>query len=465
MLRILMRDGRATLFGVAVLVLAPLASAQESDTTKDKTNDELRTLLQQALDELHDLHGRVDELEGQKAAPKSDDDDLEAQLQALLGEDEAEPAPQSPPRTVFPSAYNPRIGVFMDAVTNFGNEKEKLGTGDSFSLRETEIDLSLPLSPFAEGVLVYSIEDQGNGEFGSTIEEGYASITLADLIGVDTPARVRVGRFRLPFGRNNRLHTHDLPQVDRAAPVTYQFGEEGISGNGLLLETPLASGDAGTTSLELAAVNGDVFTGSEGLLGEAASDAGLSITSDAPLGVARVSHFVSFDPLHDLEVGATYLSGVNGHTIVTDAGTDIVPRAAGLDATVRMRDDESGQGSWLFQGELVRTNFDFGSPAAAGFPTGNEATSGWSLTAQRQIGPASYVGVRTGASDVLASTDKVHEQSAYWSWYADEFFRVRVQGQHLSVADFGADESVWRGLVQFTWNFGAHLPHPYWVNR
>ena len=56
---------------------------------------------------------------------------------------------------------------------------------------------------------------------------------------------------------------------------------------------------------------------------------------------------MELSPQSDVEFGASYLRGVGSNAVRTDLGTKIEPTVYGLDATVRSRDDESGQDSWL----------------------------------------------------------------------------------------------------------------------
>jgi hypothetical protein len=452
------------------LILACLASAltlSPSLHAQDRELDELRAELRAALATIATLEGRVSTLEGERTL-RAAEDDLEAQLQALVM-----PEPAAPRRTVFPSAGNPRIGVFADAVGEFGNAEEKLGEdGDRFSLRETEVDLRLDISPFAEGVFITTFEDAGNGEFESHVEEGYATVAVGDMLDMDTTAQVKLGRFRVPFGTVNRTHTHDLPQVDRPYGFTQQLGEEGLIGDGVEATFPLYHGEGGdglgsATTAQVALVNGEMLSGDEGLLGELADGAGLGLESDAPLVVARVSHFVELSALSDLELGASHLADVGSNSLRTDVGSKVYPSASGLDLTVRLRDDESGRGSWLFSAEAIRSDYDFAPSNAAGFPVGSDRSTGYWATVQRQLTANTYVGLRVGETDVFGTdgSDQILDVSPYVTWYADEFFRLRLQGQHLDVDSPGANESVNRVFLQSTWNFGAHNPHPYWSNR
>lgn len=451
------------------LLLAPLARAQENPPPASPPQEdaaELARRLAEALQRLEQLEQRLQQLEADERERVAEDD-LEAQLRGLI----EEPPPGAAPRTVFPSAYNPRIGVFMDAVAEAGDAQEDLDAedGDRFSLRETEIDFRLPIAPFAEGVLIAVFEDEGGGEFESSVEEGYADVSVGALLDADVSTRARLGRFRVPFGHDNKLHTHDLLQVDRPLAVMRLLGEEGLIGDGVEFTQPLfhagdEPGTGRTTTLQLAVVNGDVTSGHHSALGELAEDAGLELDSDAPTAVARLSHFMELSALSDLELGASGLRNLGDEAVTTDAGTEIEQQAYGVDATWRHRDDETGVGSWLLNGESIVTETDWGAATLPGVPFGEHTRRGWWLTGQRQLSPTTYLGLRYGKSDELGSDAVWRDLSPYVSWYPDEFFRIRLQGQHLHLS--GADdEDVQRLFLQVTWNFGAHLPHPYWTNR
>lgn len=464
------RGGAGVRSALTLLLLGASASAQSTTPVESLSDDELRALLIEALGRVQTLEGRVQELESLNP-PMTPEQEIEAQLQALLepAETSTAPAQSSYTPTVFPSAYNPRIGVFADAVADFGNGQEKLGDGDRFSVRETELDIRTPFAPWGEGVLITAFEDLGAGETEFIVEEVYADLLIDGLTGIDTRATARLGRSRVPFGLTNMLHTHDLPQVDRPLPESYQLGEEGIRGDGIHVRVPLFENTsdnlADVTSLQVSLVNGEMFTSEEGILGELAADNGLELDSDAPVAVTRLSHYSELTPYSDLEVGIASIDPLASDAIVTDAGTEIEPRMRAIDATLRLRDGDNRQGAWVFQGQAITSNFDYGSAAAPGFPSGNMRTKGWSLSAQRQMGITTFVGVRTGMSEMLGdNTMTARDVSPYVSWYPVEFFRVRLQGQHLDISAPGGDESVYRGLLQFTWNFGAHQPHPYWIN-
>jgi hypothetical protein len=442
---------------LAALALSPHLSAQ--------TNEELQEQLAAERAARQELERRIAELE--KRMTPSETDEMERQLQLLVEPGGLEQAEARAPSS--PAFYNPSIGVFMDSVADVGNFDRRTGEdSDKFSLRETEIDMRLPISPFATGVGVFSWENLGNNEFDSVIEEGYADIGLGKLFDKkDWDTTAKIGRFRPMFGRNNQLHLHDWMQVNQPIAVQNLLGEEGVVGEGVMFNTPLfhsgeEAGTGRTTSLNLALVNGELFTGEDNAPGSIASDAGDPLHSDGAMAVTRLSQFMELGPLSDLEMGVSNITELDSDALVLDSGQEVTPTYWDADITWRSRDDETGIGSWLLQAEAIRAELD--DDGAGIYSTSNR--DGWWTTVQRQISTTVYLGLLYSQSDVLDSDTKQKEISPYISWYADEFFRIRTQLDFLQQDDSADDFSdAHRLLMQFTWNFGAHAPHPYWVNK
>ncbi len=456
----------ARLLPCALLLAAVCAPSLSAQYGKDQTIEELLRQLKAEREARLALEARVRALE---AAQGPTADELERRLQGLVAPGDLQAAGPRAPTS--PAFYDPAIGVFMDARIDAGNFDSRLDEDtDNFSLRETEIDLRLPISPFAEGVAIFAFENAGNNEFETLVEEGYANINLATLLDNDWETTAKLGRFRPMFGRNNQLHLHDWLQVNQPLPVRNLLGDEGVVGEGLALRQPLfhfegEDGLAQTTSLDVAIVNGELFTGEEGVLGGLAEDAALVLDSDGELVVARASHFIEMNERRsDLELGVSVIDRLGIDAVQTDTGANVKTEYWDADITWRSRDAEHGVGSWLVQAETIRADVD---DEGAGL-TGDEHEQGWWLTVQRQISTNVYLGLLYGESDVLGSDAEQDSISPYVSWYADEFFRIRAQLEHLTQGNTGTGDDFSdanRALLQFTWNFGAHQPHPYWVNR
>lgn len=447
-------------------VLSPLVAAQQSQAEKDALIDKLLKELAAERAAREALAARVAALEA--ARPEPGADELEEQLKGLVAPGDLQAAPARPPSS--PAFYNPAIGVYMDAVAEGGNFDQRFGEdSDKFSLRETEIDMRLPLSPFAEGVGIFAFENQGDNEFEATIEEGYANLGLGTMFDWRIDTTAKLGRFRPMFGRNNQLHTHDWLQVEQPVAVRNLLGDEGVVGEGVMFHQPLAAWQAGggrgrALSLDLSLVNGELLDGEETALGEAAGAAGLSLGSDDPMYVARLSQFSELGAMSDLEFGVSAMGPLGADALLTDTGERVTASYLDADVTWRSRREEHGVGSWLLQAEALRAYVD---DHDAGM-VANGRDSGWWFTAQHQISPTVYIGLLYGMSDVLESEAEDTSISPYLTWYADEFFRIRAEYEHLTRDGHGSEPDVSDGnrfQLQFTWNFGVHAPHPYWVNR
>ncbi len=82
--------------------------------------------------------------------------------------------------------------------------------------------MRVPVDPFADAVLITSLESEVPGQFDVSIEEGYVSVRRLPFMESPLGLKFQVGRFRPAFGKFNTLHTHDLPQSTRSL-LTEEF--------------------------------------------------------------------------------------------------------------------------------------------------------------------------------------------------------------------------------------------------
>src|SRR5205085_78631 len=111
--------------------------------------------------------------------------------------------------------FNPRMVVAGDLVGRLaaGHDKtlvEGKAVDDRISFREAEIDTRADIDPYAKGVVIFAFGESDPGHFEVDLEEAY--FTLESL---PYNLKLQAGRYRVPFGRMNALHTHDLPQTTR----------------------------------------------------------------------------------------------------------------------------------------------------------------------------------------------------------------------------------------------------------
>lgn len=420
--------------------------------------------LKALLEEVRRLNDRVETLEKERSEDQSRIRELEEDLARLestgVGAGAESPATASDGSNGLAAALgqgnllNPEITAFFDvggSLSTDGDDKSL----NRFNAREFEVDFRAAVTPWADGVLVLAAGEeveQDDGEvdigFDFDIEEGYLNLhTLPHGLSL------KAGKFRNVFGRNNLLHTHDLPQVTRPLAVQAFLGPEGLATVG-------ASGswivpNPWERYIEFAAeiVNSDGGDESPILGGPTARNPAL------------VSHLKLFEDVGEsgsFELGGSFLFG---HTSDDSDGRAY---ALGLDATYLWRDPiKPDFRSLLLQGEVLWATNDW--EFERGGSQRNESL-GFYAFGQYQWTRNWYAGVRLDYTEhpSLAfhdSDDWDWGVSAWVSWYVSEFLRLRLEYQHVSFERFGDRSSQDNLLLGVTFAIGAHPPHPYWVNR
>lgn len=104
----------------------------------------------------------------------------------------------------FAGVTNPDISVIGQAFGTYTddtlvNTHNKL----DFTLGETELNLEAALNPYFYGAFVLAVD----GEGGIEVEEAYASM----IKGLPLNLALKVGKYRLNFGKLNQVHPHAYP--------------------------------------------------------------------------------------------------------------------------------------------------------------------------------------------------------------------------------------------------------------
>ncbi len=136
----------------------------------------------------------------------------------------AAPAPaRGSSSSMFSNLYNPALslnGLLLGTATTGAAG----GNQASVSVQEIELQIISNVDPYFSASAILSIP----GLSGLEVEEGYITL-LPQPFGIS----LRGGKVRVPFGRENAMHTHALPFVDRALINSDVFGPEGLSEVGL----------------------------------------------------------------------------------------------------------------------------------------------------------------------------------------------------------------------------------------
>jgi hypothetical protein len=464
---------------LVICVLVLLAAAASARSQDGDENDRVSTLEKRMEDmekrhraETRKLRDRIAELE-KGGEPRSE---LEAEVERLIRDADDEAAsgarePHLPRQTFRANLFNPRITVFADFVGRLdsgpvfsahdhghggdeheedheeeehddeeheedehGHEDDGPRADDRFSLREVELDLRADIDPYAKGALILAFEEEGPGEYEFHVEEGY--LTLETL---PWNLRAKIGRFRTAFGVINRLHLHDLPQVDYPLPVRAYLGAHGDAQTGVHVSWLPPEVLSFTPEITLEVLNGE---NSALLAGADAKD---------PAYIGRLQLFRDLGPGSFLQFGTSHLVGeTNRH------GNDLT-WLAGVDALYKWRDPGQGENrSFVAQGELFILSRD----------TGEETIDSLGAYAFVQYQPLRswFFGVRGDwAESPEDEDDEAWSLGAYASYYTTEFLRFRLGYEYLDSDD--RDEALHSLFLQITWVFGSHPAEPYWFNK
>jgi hypothetical protein len=340
-------------------------------------------------------------------------------------------------------ALNPAISVVGNFVARVDDQKvfntDGIRIDNSMNLREAEIDMRVPIDPYADGVLITSLESETPGDFEVGVEEGYVNIKkLPFLSSSPLGMKFQVGRFRPAFGKFNTLHTHDLPQSMRSLATEEFLGNEGFVSNGIssdfFVPTPWDENSSLNARLQ-------VLTGGK-----------VNIAPESGSRLAYVGNlrwFKTFAGTHNTEVAwSSYLHpGRSGEIPMT--------RLHGVDFMYRWKPFRQGEWkSYLVGGELF-----FSDKVEETRPYGSSIFTQWQFDRRK------YAGVRWDYSTTIADpTLERKSVTPYLSYYFSEFLRFRLNFEHRW-SDLVTENNRNSVFMELNWIFGAHPPEPFWVNR
>ena len=362
---------------------------------------------------------------------------LEEELRKSLGEAPAAPAahaagaPRGSAGSFLSNAYNPAIsvnGLFLGSGTSDVHPVEGQ-TASGMGVQEIEIQFLANVDPYFQANLVLA----SPGGEGIELEEGYLTPSW-QRFGLG----VRVGKIKVPFGRENTLHEHALPFIDKSLAGAVIFGEEGFNEPTFEVSwlSPLpwysvvtASFLDGTNEVLFASPRGDDFVGAAGLKNvvdvtdDLTMEVGGSFAAgnDADGKLAEVSggHVVfKWRPARAASTRSAVLAGevLYAHRPYVEPllGEESIPQDVG---------GAYGYAQWqLFRRWFLAARFDY-----LGFP-------------------AFETGITRKGSGILV-------------FAPTEFSSLRLQGSAIHPA-FDADP-VYEGFLQLNFTIGAHPAHAY----
>lgn len=451
-----------------ILVILPFAlnivispcNATEQDQTASRSNHE--TPAQPEIEALKaeiaairaEYENRIQELESRL-------EDLEKKMLRSAPETEIQPAvPSAVSSQTRAGALNPAVSVIGNLVGRADSHKVLSEEGDRIDnkllLREAEIDMRIAVDPYADGVLITSLESESPSEFSAGVEEGYVNIKKLPFL--DRPPlglKIKAGRFRPLFGTINILHTHDLPQTNRPLVIQEFLGPEGFVQHGISTNFFLpVPGEESSLDLTLEALTG--------------GNIAVSPHPDSRFSyLGHLRYYSTLRDTHNLELGWSSYFHPKGNN---------VPEADIHAFNFMYRWKPVRQGEWksfILGSELIFGRKSYpgaalspeAAEALAGRQPGNGKPLGYYLFAQWQFDRRTYAGIRWDKTDVLFDPAlKRHSITPFISYYFSEFLRFRLNYEYRWSDLFTEDgrNSVY-GELNFV--FGSHPPEPFWVNK
>jgi len=413
---------------------------------QDSTIEALKRQLADMQQQMQKMVERIEQLEREKVAQA----------------EPPTPPAQQPVQSIL-GALNPAITVFGNFVGRGDSKRVVNEDGDrisnKFNLREVEVDMRAPIDPYADGVLIASLESETPGQFSASVEEGYAVIKKLPFL--DEPPlglKLKVGRFRPAFGKFNVIHTHDLPTTFRSLPTAEFMGEEGFIQNGLsgnfFIPTPWDANSSLDATME-------VLNGGD-----------VAISSDARSRASYLGHlrwFRTFENGHDLELGWSSYFHPRGNDV----------RSAdfhAVDFMYRWKPYRLGEyKSFLFGGEMMfaRRAYPRASEPAdvqraitlRELQAGNGKPFGFSIFSQWQLNQRTYAGLRWDQTRTLFDPGLMRRSlTPYVSYYFTEFLRARLNYERRW-SDLFTENNRNSLFFELNWVFGSHPPEPFWVNK
>lgn len=349
----------------------------------------------------------------------------------------------------FAGVTNPDISVIGQPslrVTNTPGDPD--AEHPRISAGETEIVFDAALNPYARGLFVLALGDEG-----MELEEGYFNLTR----GLPAGLALKGGKYRVPFGRMNTIHPHALPFAEPLRLLaTLLPGEESFNEAGVSLSDLVALPGDRSLLASIDLLQGDSFRAGEG---EGAPDDERAAES-RPAYAARVEAFQMLGERSGLEVG---VSAAGGTTHVS-AGA----RSRLIGADFKAKIWSSPASNLVVQGEWIRLDRDTVLPADdGGIRLETRDAAGFYLLADYQVGRRFDGGVAyeryevPGASgDSQASDAPVDAGFTAFAGYAllEESLSFRADW-YRAIPEEGdaSDTFTLRAII----SMGPHKPHPF----
>jgi len=381
---------------------------------------------------------------------------------AIVRELEAAAAAPSTPSQQGQSSARmlPDISAVGDLLADLSPDRSTQEDASRFMVREVELAFQAAVDPFFRGDVYLGVSDAE----GAAIEQAFLTTTA-----LPWSLQLRLGRFLLPFGKENTTHRHDLHTLEYPYVLQRFLGPEGFKGTGV--EASRINAPFGFYQELLVTVVND-------LAGEAEAELHPLEPANRRLDglgySARFRNYWDFSSATNLELSFSAATGrvpVSLDRELDDVNAVNARRSLlGADLTFRWRPLQQGlYRSFLLQTEVLHqlNQRHPGIPAEladAGLAGPQRDYTGAYVLARWQLTRRAFLG---GRADWLqdpeltgpdGATRTLRAGSLYWEFYPSEFSKLNVGFERLLRA--GSDP-VNRLLAQATFALGPHRPHPF----
>lgn len=213
---------KLSIFIVIVFLFIPLVVTDARGNGVAQLQQELAVLRSQFNDMKNSYEVRINQLEA-KVEGMAKTYSIEAAKPCIVAQAPA----QSTSIGRYFQSFNPDISVIGDFVYH-GTDVKGEELRNQFQMRQTELAFSASVDPYARGDFFFHVE-QEDGEWHIGLCEGYMTLLSLPIDGL----QAKVGKFKVEFGKANKLHLHNLPWVDYPNMITNYFGKEGMSEPGV----------------------------------------------------------------------------------------------------------------------------------------------------------------------------------------------------------------------------------------
>lgn len=373
---------------------------------------------------------------------------------------------------------NPRLLPDFSAVGDLVGDLSPKGSTQAdrsrFGVREVELAVQAVVDPYFRGDVFLGISDLEK----ISIEQAFLTTT-----SLPNQLELKIGRFLMPFGKQNTTHRHDLHTIEYPWVIQKLLSDDGLKGTGLwgsrvfapfgfYQELQLTAVDRISPAAEGLTTAEDVnkSLGGLGFSGRLRNYMDLTEAANVELSVSAMTG------KRDQPLNGTFTtlvrSGTSSQLVARDVNATLARQSTfGADLTFRWRPLQQGlYESFLLQSEVMHQRNErdpalptvncavvpCSLPAYAG-PTRDY--TGAYVFARYQTGQRQFIGARYDyVQNPETDGRTLNAGSVYLEWYPSEFSKLAAG--YEAVKNSG-DDLLNRLLIQATFSLGPHKPHPF----